>query len=130
MKSTSVWFVLLCVVQIATAFSITNELNIGNLTATPELTMNISDSSIDISINEFNISNANETLNFDTSNIDRSTRTDTDRVIQNDHNNYSISQSAHHHTGLIVSNEHWRNSILKHQSRTSRSFLGLFIIPC
>lgn len=120
MKSVSVWFVLLCAVKIVSAFSITNQLSIENLTATPELIMNISDSQIDITIDEFNISDGNESVNFDTRNDDF--------VIQSDHN-YSISQTEFY-TDLITPTEHWRNSILKHQSRTSRSFFGLFIIPC
>lgn len=123
MKSALTSIVILSAVQFATAFSITNNLSIDNLTvATPELTMNISDSYIDISIDELNISDANGSLNLDTTSYD-------DLSIQSDHRNYSISQTPLH-TALIAPNEHWKNSILKHQTRTSRSFFGLFIIPC
>lgn len=121
MKSASICCVLLCAVKIISTFSITNQLSIENLTATPELIMNISDSQIDITIDEFNISDSNESVNFNK-------QTNDDFVTQNDYN-YSISEMAFH-TDLITPTEHWRKSILKHQSRTSRSFFGLFIIPC
>lgn len=121
MNRSSVWILLLCTVQIVFAFSITNQLSIDNLTALPELITNISDSYIDISVDELNIGNANESLNLETR---------ADLIVQSDQKNYSISPTTPDHNTYITTNEHWRASILKHQTRTSRSFFGLFIIPC
>ncbi|XP_031618667.1 uncharacterized protein LOC116337868 [Contarinia nasturtii] len=119
MKSASILIVILFVASIAVAFNVSDEIKIDNLATTPEHTLNGSNDDaansrmeVDIRIDKFNITKSNESIDFGgKSNVD----------IKNDDRNQTDT--------LITSSVHLRNSIQTHSTRTSRGFLGLFIIP-
>lgn len=109
----------------AATFNITNKLNMDNLTTTPEFTLNIENDQININIDEFDyISNVNETIENDGKNGVDFVKSDKYAV------EYDIINQTDLLTAVATPTKQTQNNIINHSARTSRSFFGLFLIPC